>query len=466
MTSSTIQAIILAAGRSSRFGTESTKLAANLCGQPMVAYPARLCKQLGFAVTCIVGYQKEIVQSLVSAALESEAVFIAQDTPRGTGHALLCSAQDWSADYILVMNGDMPLVSQEIIKSLIKRQQETDAAVAFVTAYNADPAITSYGKVVTQEGKIRIIEAKDAQDDLSLQAQVNAGIYLFKRSFLEEYKDKLTPSKVTGELYITDFIELASNAGLTVVTVTAPFDYVRGINTLKELWVAEHILRSQLIAYWMERGVRFSFPQTVHLDTAVTLGAGTFIGAGVELRGKTTIGQACIIDSFTLITSSTLHDSVQVLGHTVIHDSLIEQEAQVGPFAHIKNQAVIGKKAVIGNFVEVTKSTIGHKTKAKHLAYISTATVGDSVNIGAGTITCNYNGVSKHATIIHDGAQIGSNNCLVAPVTLGKNCMTAAGSVITQDVPEESLALARARQENKIGYVPGLKARLKERAGK
>jgi len=458
----TIQAIILAAGKSSRFGTGANKLSTLLCGKPMVVYVADICKKLKIPMTFVVGYQHELISNLLTSHLSDELNFCLQTEPKGTGHALLCSQKYWDANYLLVMNGDMPLISEDIIKKLIKKQEETDAEIVFVTTYNADPAITGYGKVVTREGKITIIEAKDAVEDLKNEHCVNAGIYLLKRSCVEKLAEKLTPSSATGELYITEFIKLAGAAGYKVETVMGSFDYLRGINTLRELWIAEHIKRSQLIAHHMDHGVRFSMPHTTHVDCDVEIGAGTVIGAGVQLRAGTILGKNCTVDAFTVIEKSILHDTVKILSHTVISDSIIEEQAEVGPFAHIRNKVSVGKKSVIGNFVEVNKSTIGSSSKAKHLSYIGNGIVGNNVNIGAGTITVNYNGVIKQTTTILDGAQIGSNNSLIAPVTIGENSMTAAGSVITLDVPDNALAIARSHQINKPDYALKIKARHKQ----
>ena len=459
MFTQSLQAIILAAGKSSRFGTETSKLSTMLCGQPMILYSAKLCMSLNIPMTFIVGYQREVVENLLISSGIPDITFSLQSDPKGTGHALMCSQKNWHSDYLLIMNGDMPLVSKEIILKLIEKQKETDAPIVFVTAYNADPSVTGYGKVITRDGKVTIVEAKDAQEDLKNEHFVNAGVYLFKRSCIEELAPQLKPSPVTGELYITDFITLANNAGYNVETVSGSFDLLRGINTLRELWVAEHIKRSQLIAHHMEHGVRFSMPQTVHLDVDVEIGPGSFIGASAQLRSGTKIGKHVMIDAFTIIEKSIIRDQATILSNSVISESIIEEEAQVGPFAHLRNHTTLGKKSVIGNFVEVNKSVIGSSSKAKHLTYLGQAVVGDTVNIGAGTITCNYNGVSKHATHIQDGAHIGSNNSLVAPVTIGKNSITAAGSVITKDVPEDALAIARSHQENKLDYAPKLKAK-------
>jgi bifunctional UDP-N-acetylglucosamine pyrophosphorylase/glucosamine-1-phosphate N-acetyltransferase len=283
---------------------------------------------------------------------------------------------------------------------------------------------------------------------------------------LESVIHTLDRSKVSNEFYITDIIKLASDTDKIISTVTVPFDRVRGINNFKELWAAEQILRSNIINHWMLEGVRFTLPLTNHIDINVTIGAGTQIEAGVQLLGNTQIGQYCQIQAFSYLTHATLDDNVIVHPHSIIDDSQVKSEACVGPFVHIRNNSVIGTQSAIGNFVEVKKSTIGNTSKAKHLTYLGDTTVGDHVNIGAGTITCNYDGVNKHETHIQDNAFIGSNNTIVAPVTIGKGAFTAAGSVITEDVPDGALAIARNQQTNKLGYAEKIRTQAKEQKSK
>jgi bifunctional UDP-N-acetylglucosamine pyrophosphorylase/glucosamine-1-phosphate N-acetyltransferase len=281
---------------------------------------------------------------------------------------------------------------------------------------------------------------------------VNAGIYVFKKDFLKKYVTSLAPHENSNEIYLTDLIEIAHKNKLTVSTVNAPFDTVRGVNTLKELWAAEQIQRSAIIEHWMSQGVRFSYAQSTHIDVDVTIGSGTCIEAGVQLLSGTRIGKQCTVKSYACIKNSILSDQVTIQSHTVVTDATIGELCVVGPFAHIHNNSVIGSESIIGNFVEVTKSSIAHKTKIKHLSYIGNAHIGSYVNIGAGTIICNYNGVTKNTTIIEDHAFVGSNNALIAPVTIAQHAMTAAGSVITDSVPPHALAIARAHQVNKEGY--------------
>lgn len=446
-----VQAIVLAAGKSSRFKTGTTKLAYTLCGKEMVLYPLTMLQQLSLPTTMVVGYQKEILKDIVEKA-QLTVTFVEQQEQKGTGHAVTLTKDQWSADHILVMNGDVPLVTAELIQQLIEKHCENNAVVSCIVSHNADPSLTGYGRVITKDGITSIVEAKDFTGDPTATCCVNAGIYMFKRSFLEQYTEQLTPNNNAKELYLTDLIGIASKAGLPLELVYAPFDMTRGINTLKELWTAEHIKRSELIAYWMDRGVQFTAAQTVHLDSDITIGAGTRVEAGVQITAGSHIGENCTIGAHALLHNAVLAAHVTIKPHSMVYDSTVATQAEIGPFAHIRNNSSIGAQSVIGNFVEISRSTVAEKTKIKHLAYAGDAHIGSHVNIGAGTIIANYNGVAKNKTVIEDHVFIGSNNCLIAPVTIAQHAMTAAGSTITEDVPENALAIARARQVNKEGY--------------
>lgn len=453
-----LQAILLAAGKSTRFKTEQSKLSFPICGQAMILYPVSLFKKMDIPTTIIVGYQKELIQDIVGSSYP-DVTYAEQTVQRGTGHAVLCSKPYWNAEHILIMNGDCPLVADHIIEDLVAKHFLNNATISFVTSHNSDPTLTGYGRVIKEAGIIKVIEQKDFRGDPGLECCINAGIYLIKRSFLEKNLEAIQPNAQTGELYLPELIRMAAAQKLHVETVHVPFDYVRGVNTLKELWTAEHIKRSELIGHWMSQGVRFSAPQNVHLDIDVTIDSGSIIGSGVVLLKGTRIGKNCSIDPYSIMSNSILHDHVSIYSHSIIYDSVIHSHAQVGPFAHIRNQSTIGAYSVIGNFVEVTASNIGQKTKAKHLSYLGNAHIGSSVNIGAGAITCNYNGYTKDTTTIKDNAFIGSHCALIAPVTVGSHAITAAGSTITQDVPDKALAIARSRQENKENYADKIRSK-------
>ena len=457
MFSNKVQAIVLAAGKSTRFNTGRTKLLEKICGQEMILYTTRLLEQLSIPVTVVIGYQKDSIKEVISRHHHSSINFVVQDEQHGTGHALMCSQPVWEKDHVLIMNGDVPLVTSDIIEKLYEKHIANHADVTFVTSHNADHTLGGYGRVIKTENSIKIIEARDFDGDINEHCCVNSGIYLVSKQFLQQYIKEFTLNEKTREFYITDLIKIASDKKLIVQTSSAPFDLVRGINTLQELWAAEQIKRSELIKFWMEKGVHFSVAQNVHIDLDVNIGSGTYIGCGVHLLRGSIIGKNCKVQEFASIENSTLGDHCDILPHCIIKDSFIGGHCEVGPFAHIREHSHIGEHVVLGNFVEVKKSIIGEGTKAKHLSYLGDAHIGANVNIGAGTITCNYNGLSKHQTVIHDNAFIGSNNTLIAPVVIERDAYTAAGSVISENVPAEALAIARARQVNKEGYAHQLR---------
>lgn len=445
-----LQAIILAAGKSTRFKTGKSKLLEKICGQEIVLFGVKLLETLHIPTTVVVGFQKEDIINIVQEH-SSNVTFVTQDEQNGTGHAVRCTQSRWSADNILIINADVPLVTQDIIQQLYETHQNTHAAVSFITAHNTDSS-EGYGRVVTKDGIISIVESRDFTGNPNEDCCINAGIYMIRREFLERHISHLEKHENKQEFYLTDLVHIASTNKLPVNMVPAPFDRIRGVNTLKELWAVEQVQRSDLINHWMLNGVRFSVAQNVHIDLNVFVGAGTVIGSGVHLKNNTHVGGNCHIGDFSIIDNSVIAEYAHIHSHSVITDSKIESHAEVGPFAHVREHAILGSGSTIGNFVEIKKSVIGKKTKAKHLSYLGDAHIGENVNIGAGTITCNHNGSKKSVTTIHDDAYIGSNNSLVAPVTIGKSAYTAAGSTITENVPSQALGIGRARQVNKEGY--------------
>jgi bifunctional UDP-N-acetylglucosamine pyrophosphorylase/glucosamine-1-phosphate N-acetyltransferase len=454
-----VQAIILAAGKSQRFKTDRTKLIEPICGQPMVLYQTKLLEHLGILTTLVVGYQKDVIEDLVIKEHGKNVSFVEQFEQKGTGDALKCTRHLWTRDHILIMNGDVPLVTQTIIHELYQDHIESGAAVTFLTAHD-DYHTSAYGKVFKSSNGIRIIEAKDyGTTNKSEDCCVNVGIYLFKKSFLLHSIDKIIPSQLTDEYYITDLINIASDAGYLVKTVNVPFDRVRGINTLEELWAAEQIKRSELIKYWMLHGVRFVAAHNVTIDLSVTIGKGSVIGSAAHLLGKTEIGEQVSIGPFSVITDSIIGNKVHIKSHSVIEQSTICNEAIIGPFAFCHHGTIVGSKAQIGAFVDCKKSTIGPESKAKHLSYLGDAVIGRRVNIGGGTITANHDGTCKHQTTIENNAYIGANCSLVAPVVIGQDSFIAAGSTITENVQQGALAIGRARQVNKQEYAYRLRSK-------
>ncbi len=447
-----IQAIILAAGKSTRFNTGKTKLLEKICGQEMVIYLTKLLERCKIPTTVVVGYQKNELMECIRSYHNDNIRCITQEEQRGTGHALRCTQDQWNTTDLLVLNGDIPLITHDIIQQLYTLHRTTQATISFVIAHKADTSNCSYGRVIQNGSRIKIVEAADLQETVDDHHYINAGIYLINKTFLQEHIADLQRNNARNELYITDLIDIASDKQLTVTTSLAPFDYVRGINTFQELWAAEQIKKSELIKHWMDHGVYFATPQTTIIDVDVTIGAGSRIEGSVHLVQGTCIGKQCIIQTGSLLERTTLQDHVTIEPHCIIKESTIGAHSQIGPFAHIRNKTHIDAHNTIGNFVEIKNSTLGTHTKAKHLAYLGDARIGSHVNIGAGTITCNHDGTRKHETTIHDHAYIGSNSTLIAPITIGLRAFTAAGSVITHNVPADALAIARQRQINKEGY--------------
>lgn len=448
-----IQAIVLAAGKSTRFNTGNTKLIEKVCGQEILLYPLSVLQELSIPTTLVVGFQKVKIKSAVEKKYPDTITYLEQEEINGTAGALRVLQSHFQSSHILVMKADVPLINTEIIESLYAQHTATGAAVSFVTAHNGDPTGFTYSRVVKKGAQVTVRKAHElSHTEMQDLCCVNAGIYIFTRSFLEKELQKITRNESTGEFHVSDLINVATDQGYTVTTTTVPFDHIRGVNTHQELWAMEQIKRSELIKYWMDRGVRFSSAHTVQIDLDVTIGAGTTIECGVHLLSGTKIGTDCTVSPFTILEKSDVGNNTTVHPHSIIRNASIGANSEIGPFAHVQQESTIGDNCAIGNFVETKRVTIGNNSKAKHLSYLGDAIIGSNVNIGAGAITCNYDGKKKHTTSIKDNVFIGTNTSLVAPVTIEQNAFTAAGSVITQDVPEHTLAIGRARQVNKEQY--------------
>ncbi|MFA6527376.1 MAG: bifunctional UDP-N-acetylglucosamine diphosphorylase/glucosamine-1-phosphate N-acetyltransferase GlmU [Candidatus Babeliales bacterium] len=455
-----VHAVVLAAGRSKRFKTTKSKLLFSICGRPMVLYPIKALASLNIPVTVVLGNQAEQVKTAIEQKKDAASVdYVIQEEQRGTGHALACSQPMWDGKDILIINGDCPLISSDLIAQTIKEHTEKNATITFLTALMIDPS--GYGRVYEEEGAVRIIEEKDCSSEELRISRINVGVYIMRRDFLEKNIGAIQASNAARELYLVDLVKMASDQNLTVHTISVPFDEVRGVNTLQELWSVEQIKRSELIRHWMSEGVQFELAQNTHIDIDVTIGAGSFIGTSILLLGNTTIGKNCFVGAFSILENTTLGDNSVIHSHTVVQDSTIGSDCNVGPFARLRNNVTTGNNVTIGNFVEIKKSTINEESSIKHLSYIGDTTMGKEVNVGAGTITCNYDGTKKHQTVICDNAFVGSNNTIIAPVTIGQGAFTAAGSTITHDVPANSLAIARSQQVNKAAYAEKLLAKKK-----
>ena len=421
----------------------------------MILYPTKMLEKLNINTSVIVGYRKAEIEQIITRQHKNKINFIEQAEQKGTAHALMCSQAAWNKDHILIMNADVPLVSAELIDKLWSQHLDNSASASFIAAHNLDPALDSYGRVIIENNLVKIIEAKDykAQTKATGKSQnepccINAGIYIFSKNFLNKTISEIQTSSVTGEFYITDLISIATQKGLTVEIVDAPIDQVRGINTLRELWIAEQIKQAEIINHWMTNGVRFQLAQTNCIDLNVAIGAGTVIGQGVHLLGHTDVAQNCKIEPFAIIENSTIDEHTTIKPFTIIKDSTVQKGSSVGPFANLNSNSIIEINSQIGNFVEIKASRIGAETELKGLSYIGSSHVGKEVTVGAGTVVCDHNGHHKANTIIEDCAYIGANNALIAPVIIGAQALTGAGSVITDNVLQGEVAIARARQVN------------------
>ena len=433
------RAVILAAGKSIRFNTEKSKLLYSICGQTMILYPIKMLRQINIPITIVIGHCADDVREEINKANIKDIDYVIQKKQHGTGHAIAISRNTWDKENILIINGDAPLLTRDLIENLIKTHNEEKATLTFLSAHSLNPF--GYGRVIKRDGKLSIVEDKNCTEEQSYTTLINAGIYLVSKKYLEENIDKLKKNPVSGELYITDFINMAADQGVKVQTIPVPYDNVRGINTLEELWAAEQIKRSEIIKNLMAQGVRFELAQSIHLDFDIEIGPGSFVGTGVHILKGTKIGRNCTINAFTIIENAIIGDDSHIHSHSVIQDSKIGKNVHVGPFARLRNNTILGDSVNIGNFVEIKNSQLGENTKSKHLTFLGDTKIGKNVNIGAGTITCNYDGKNKNQTLIGDNAFVGSNNTLIAPVKIGKDSYTAAGSTINKNVPSGSCLL-------------------------
>jgi bifunctional UDP-N-acetylglucosamine pyrophosphorylase/glucosamine-1-phosphate N-acetyltransferase len=434
----------MAAGLGTRMKSQRAKVLHELGGAPLIAYVVRAAQALEpRAIITIVGHQAEEVERAVLAEIGELASFVVQAKQRGTGDAIESArnALENSDSLVLVLSGDVPMIRVETLRKLIEHHKNTDAACSILSVRVENP--TGYGRIVRDaSGAFRkIVEQRDATDEERQVREINSGIYCFEATALFDALRKIEPKNDQGEYYLTDVAEIIlGSAGTVSVYVINDAREVLGVNTRAELAEFENLIRRSAIRRLMiESGVTFIDPSHAYISAEAQIGRDTIIHPNVTIEGKTVIGEGCVILAGARITNSRLGDNVTVKDHSVIVDSQVESNCSVGPFAHLRMNAVLEEKATVGNFVEVKKSRLKRGTKAMHLSYLGDATIGERTNIGAGTVTCNYDGVNKHETIIEDDVKIGSDTMLVAPVRVGARSITGAGSVVTKDVPPDSL---------------------------
>ena len=444
--------VILAAGKGTRMKSELPKVLHRLAGKPLIEHVLDAGRCVSPAtVTVVVGHHAEVVRQAVGAT----CTCVVQEPQLGTGHALLQAEQvlkDASGD-VLLLSGDVPMLRGETIRALVETHRAARAAATVLTADIEDPA--QYGRIVRDQGRIaRIVEFKDASEAERAITEINSGVYVFDVQPLFGALRQIGSANAQGEYYLPDLVALYRRQGLVVETMKLPdATEIRGVNSRAELAALARDMRRQTCERLMAAGVTIEDPSTTYIDDTVEIGADTIVRPMVTLEGATRIGARCEIHSGTRLSNATVADDVLIRDHCVITDAAIEAKAAIGPFAHIRPESTVGPGAHVGNFVELKKTSMGAGAKANHLAYLGDATIGEKANIGAGTITCNYDGVDKHRTVIGDGAFIGSDTQLVAPVTVGNGAYVGAGSSITEDVPAGALAIARGKQINKEGWV-------------
>jgi len=455
--------VILAAGLGTRMKSRQAKVLHQAGGESLIGLVVQTALRLVAPerIYVVVGYQADLVRK----ALDGRGVqFLDQPQQLGTGHAVLVGRQalEKAAPRLLVLYGDCPLVEAETLEGLMHCHRETGAAATVLTTRLEDPA--GYGRLLRDSGgSIRaIVEEKAATPGEREIREINSGIYCFDTDHLFQCLPQIRPDNPAGEYYLTDVIGWLVERGLSVAGVEVQeASQVLGINTRVELAQVDARLRERKVRQLMLAGVTIHKPETVTIDDAVSVGPDTVIEPFAQLLGRCSIGSGCRIRSCSIVSDSQLADEVTVEPFSFIHESRLETGVRIGPYARLRTGNHIGPGAKVGNFVELKKTRLGARSKALHLAYLGDSTIGADVNIGAGTITCNYDGTHKHSTVIEDGAFVGTNSTLVAPLKIGAGAYVAAGSVVTEEVPPEALGIARSRQTNKPGWATRRRGREK-----
>ena len=442
-----LAAVILAAGKGTRMKSTLPKVLHPVCGQPMLGHVISAVIKAGATKTVVVaGFGAQQVTDFVG----SRATVVLQEEQLGTAHALLQAENklgNFSGD-LLVVCGDTPLLRGKTLTDLALFHRESGAAATLLTAEMENP--TGYGRVIRNQGGSvdRIVEQKDATPEELTVKEINTGVYCFKVSGLFAALKEISPANAQGEYYLTDIIQILNKKSLIVQAVTLKdAREVQGINDRSQLAEAERVLRGRIAEELMAQGVTIMDPANTYVDEGVQVSQDSIILPFTFLEGETEIGSQCVIGPGCKIKNSTIGDSTEIQ-YSVVLESSIGSHTTVGPYAYIRPGTVVGDHAKVGDFVEIKKSVIGNGSKIPHLSYVGDATIGEKVNVGAGTITCNYDGKNKYQTTLEDGAFIGSNTNLVAPVKVGEGAVIAAGSTITKDVPAGALGVARERQTN------------------
>ena len=452
--------VILAAGQGTRMKSSLPKVLHPIAGRPMIERVLETASALDpSTITLIVGHKAEAIRGQL---VKSQNIgFALQEPQLGTAHALQQAEPLLAgrAGSLILLSGDVPLLSSNTLKQLLEVHRGSGAAATVVTATVERPY--GYGRIVRTRGRIaRIVEERDASPTQRQIKEINSGIYAFDLPPLFDALRGIASQNAQGEFYLTDLIAIYRRRKLPVETLLVEnAQEIRGINSRSELAEVSRLVRQKKNEELMAAGVTFIDPATTYVDPEAEIAADTVLHPGVVIEGRTRIGAACEIQAYVRISDSEIGDRVTINSYCLISGAQVATGAALGPFAHLRPGTTVGEKAKIGNFVELKNTNFGPRSKANHLSYLGDATVGADVNVGAGTITCNYDGVNKHRTVIEDGAFIGSDSQLVAPVTVGKGAYVGAGSSIVADVPAGALGIARGRQNNVEGWVERRKGR-------
>jgi len=452
-----IGALVLAAGKGTRMKSGTPKVLLPILEEPLLWYVLKSLS--GTAVDCmavVVGHGRERVEKYLQEA-QPEAAVCVQENQNGTGHAVMCS-REWllGLEHVLVLPGDVPQLSSRSVDRLLDEHKGGGASCTFYGFHPQDPA--GYGRIVERDGVVKIVEERDATEEEKLIPVVNSGIYAFRVSGLLACLEGLGKDNAQGEYYLTDVVEALSRAGAGVKVIhLEDADEAAGVNDPIQLAEATGRIRSSIVIQHMKAGVRCVDPETVYIGPRVRIEEDVLIDPFVQIYGESEIRRECRIGSHSILRDVRCGAGVVIQNHVDVRESSLDTGAVVGPFAHIRGGSEIGGNAFIGKFVEIKNSRIGPCAKVPHLSYIGDADIGERTNVGAGTITCNYDGYRKHKTRVGKDCFIGSDTMLVAPVEVKDNSYTGAGSVITKDVPEGSLAVARSRQKNIEGWIQGRK---------
>lgn len=444
-------AVVLAAGKGVRMASKMPKVVHRVAGKPMICHIVSAVQEAGINdITVVVGHGRELVQEVLQ---ESNVRFAVQDKQLGTGHALIQAEQNIAPDStMIVLAGDTPLLRAETLKNLLEFHRQENAAATILSAEINNPY--GYGRILRNPDKsfARVVEEKDASEEEKKVKEINSGIYCFEAGEVFTALKNLNTGNAQGEYYLTDVLEiLKSDYRKVAVLLHKEDEEIYGVNDRVQLSWAEKVLRRRKNIELMQNGVTIIDSESTFIDKDVVIGRDTIIYPFTMIEGQTEIGEDCAIGPSTRINSSIIGNGVTI-ETSRIKEARIDDECSIGPYAYLRPETILKSGVKVGDFVEIKKSLIGEKSKVPHLSYVGDALVGEEVNIGAGTITCNYDGKNKHQTILEDKVFIGSNTNLVAPVTIKRNSMTGAGSTISHDVPENTLAVERAQQKNIINW--------------